>query len=208
MPIINSMRSRRFLTCAWIALWPYLVVGCASTPPQPDVVVGGPRIVSLGIDARDYNKIAKSIYDSLAQSGRIEKGKVTALGPIKLDLDSKYDFKPHLLQEKIQVHAHRAGVLNFTFAVDAMAGNSAAEERYKIMQLQWEKESAWDPEELRTWGSLADVDYLLFGRLTTQTQQKSGTTEVTYTYNWKLGKCETGLLTWTDEVETTKSKRR
>ena len=49
------------------------------------------------------------------------------------------------------------------------------------------------------------MDYLLFGRLSSLTVASGGRVEVTYTYNWKLGDCESGLLVWADEVELTKA---
>jgi len=187
-----------------------LIIGCGA-PPQPPVRVSeGPRVVTMEIDSRDYNEIAKYVYDSLARSGRIDDDGVVALGPVSVDPDRDLWFDARRLQEKIQVHAQRAGLIEFTFAVDALAGDSAADERYSIMELQWIKEDTVDRELLRTVGGLAEIDYLLFGRLSSQTTSKEvdddeWMTEITYTYNWKLGNCESGILVWTDEYELTKS---
>ncbi len=179
--------------------------GCA-TPPQPSITVSRtPKVISLDIDPRDYNEIAKEFYESLISSRRIPNGKVIALGPVIESMDRGYRFDARLLQEKIMTVAMKNGRFNFSFAVDAIGDNNAAEARYNIMSLQFEKEYSVDPEELITFGTLSNIDYLVFGRLSTHTTNRGPTTEVTYTYSWKIGDCRTGLLVWADEVEITKS---
>ena len=192
-------------------LLPLLIAGC-STRSQPDITVRPPRITTLGLDSRDYNKIAKYMYQSIAGNSKVSQGKVVALGPVTVSPDGKGRFDGRTLQEKLQVTAHRGGLFDFTFAVDAMTqiadaeGNQAAAERFKIMQLQWEKESTVDAEDLRVFGTLANIDYLLFGRMRSQRVEKGGHEEMTYSFNWKLGNCASGLLEWTEEMEFTKSR--
>jgi hypothetical protein len=169
----------------------------------PVVVTEGPRRITMNIDARDYEEIAARVYNSLVASKRIEAGKVVALGPVSQDTDIGYRFNARTFQEKIQVLGLRSGLLEFSFAVDALGGKDAAVERFKIMDLQWEKESTVDPEELRTFGTLANIDYLLFGRLSTDTANN----ETVFRYNWKLGNCKTGTLVWADEFEMTKVRQ-
>lgn len=182
--------------------------GCPTVPPapQPGIRVSeSAKVVTYDIDAREYNEIAAYMHQSIAQSGQVKKGGVIALGPVSIALDDAYRFDARRLQEKLQVQGLRSGLVNFNFAVDAMAGNNAAAERMKIMQLQWEKENTVDSMDLRTFGDLTKVDYLLFGRLSSHTVRKGAAREVTYTYNWKLGNCQTGTLVWADETEINKS---
>ena len=193
-----------FPLCAYLFF--FLCAGYVDTAQAKEITVHDtPRIITLGIDARDYGVITKELANSILTDQRIPSGgsKVLVLGPVTTD-SCIYRFDPLKFQEKLQTVIHRSGRMQVTFAVDAFSGNSAAEERYKIMRLQWEKESIVDPGDLKTWGLLADVDYLLFGRLTSQTATKGKQTEVTHTFNWKLGECRTGLLEWTDEAEITK----
>ena len=183
----------------------YLGIGCAPQPPihQPD---GGGRIITLDLDPRDYAEVAKQLTDSMATNSRLND-KVIVLGPVVNDLDRSIRFDKVTLQEKIQEIELNRGQLQFQFAIDAMKGNDVCAERFKIMQLQFEKEDTIDPEDLLTFGSLADVDYILFGRVTSQTTKKWPQEEITYVFNWKLGDCRTGLLAWAKEIVITKSTR-
>lgn len=182
-----------------------VLVGCMSAP-QPSIKThSNAQAATLGIDPRDYNRIAKQFYESLVKSERIPQGSVIALGPVHGNLDRPYHFDARKLQEKIQVRASRSRRFNFCYAVDAMRDQDAAVARYKVMKLQFEKEQTVDSEDLRTFGELADIDYLVFGRISSHTTSKAFSREVTYTFNWKLGNCETGLIEWTDEAEFSKS---
>lgn len=185
------------------------LAACATPTPQPKIIVGrGPTKVSMNIDANDYNEIAKSFYDSLAESNAVPTGKVVALGPVVNDLEPGKSFDAKKLQDKISTIALSSGRLRFNFAVNAMRDRDVEESRLKVMQLQFAKESTVDPEELRTFGTLANVDYLVFGRATSQTVREGGSAEVTYTFVWQLGDCSTGLLVWQAEKEITKSDLR
>ncbi len=196
----------RLIGAVVCAAW---AAGCATAPPPfaATKVSEQPRAATLSVDARDYNEVARRLYDSLAQSHKVQKGKTVSLGPVAAAFDGPYSFDARKLQEKLQVLAQRGGILQFSFAVDSMTEESPALERYRIMQLQWEKENTVRPQDLQTFGRLAAIDYLLFGRLASSTAARPGKTEVTYTYNWKMGDCETGLIVWTDETEVTKSGR-
>lgn len=195
----------------WRVLLPILAfLGACTTTPTPDIRTGGsPRVVTYGIDARDYNAMVTQFAQSILTdtSFPVTGDKVLALGPID-ESACHYEFDPRLFQEKMQTILLRSRKFKVSFAADALGSESAARSRYDIMQLQWAKESAVDAEDLRTIGSLSKIDYLLFGRVATRTTSKGDYTEVTYTYNWKLGDCESGILVWADERERTKSGPR
>jgi PBP1b-binding outer membrane lipoprotein LpoB len=171
----------------------------------PVIITEGPRRITLSIDARDYEEIATQLSDSILGDTRLKLDgtKVVAIGPV-MDDDCLYSFDRRTFQEKLQVIAQRSGKLQFSFAVDSLGADTAALARYNIMRLQFEKESAVSKEDLLTFGQLANVDYLLFGRVSVLIADSGGNTEITYTYNWKLGDCKTGLLVWTDEKTLTK----
>ncbi|MBF0263769.1 MAG: hypothetical protein HQL46_00725 [Gammaproteobacteria bacterium] len=162
------------------------------------------KIITANIDSKDYNKIAKFLHQSLQDSSRIKQKSTVALGPVSLKFDNDGKIDIVRMQEKIQVLAHKSDTFNFSFAVDAISGESAAMERYKIMELQWEQQNTIDPLSLKTFGDLVPVDYLLFGRVSSTTAKSVQGEETTYVYNWKLGDCKTGLLVWTDEMELVK----
>ena len=158
---------------------------------------------------QDYNQVAKKLSESILRNKELplNESKVLALGPVTTD-SFYYQLDRRRLQEKLQTILQKSGTMEVSFAVDAMKGSNAAKERYKIMKLQWAKgqlDRQSDSKDLVTWGQLAEVDYLLFGRISSLIQQTANRQEVTYTFNWKLGNCESGLIKWTDEVEYTKS---
>lgn len=201
-------RSRSFrVPAAGLVCCAVVLAGCVTPIQQPSITTAGPpRITTFGIDARDYQNAAGRLGQSILTDARLSlDGKqILALGPVTDD-DCLYRFDARTFQEKLQTILHRADRLQVSFVIDAMKGNNAAQARYDIMRLQWEKENAVAPEDLRTFGKLANVDYLLFGRVASLQSTKSGQTEVTYAYNWKLGDCATGLIAWTDETGKTKS---
>lgn len=191
------------LLCAGLAL---LTTGCVTTN-QPSLTTSKePKAITFAVDARDYREIGKVLAESLLSDENLALNDniVLALGPVEDDT-CLYRFDARKLQEKLQTILFRAGKAQVSFAVDAMKENSAAVARYNVMRLQWEKESTVDPEDLRTFGALADIDYLLFGRIASQVSTKGRAKEVTYTFNWKLGDCRSGLLVWTYEEERAKS---
>lgn len=185
----------------------------SSAPSSPVAVVDSPQLASFDIDARDYNQIARALHDSLVRSGRVPRGAVVALGPVIYRLESGMTFDHRTLGEKIQVEAMRSGLLQFQFAIDAQTKSDRSDsqvvvdERMKVMQLRYEQSSAVDPQDLATFGRLTKIDALLFGRVSTRTATVGGFRETTYTFNWKLGECQSGLLVWTDEFEFTKRTR-
>lgn len=178
-----------------------LLTGCH----HPPVTSGGdPRAVTLGIDARDYDRIATELFNSLMLHEGLKENAVIALAPVAESFDGPYTFDARTFQEKLQVMAMRSGRFRFSFAVDVMDGESPAAERMRIMQLQYEKERTVDPEDLRVFGDLADIDYMIFGRVSSITSQLGRRREVTYNYSWRLGNCVNGLLEWGDEASITK----
>lgn len=211
-----------FKYSAYLAASVLLFSGCENTPPANStisrapadniVVSEGPQMTSFHIDSRDYNNIAKALYESMSRSPQISEGSVVALGPVVYNLEPGIRFDHRSLAEKIQTNALRGGLMNFTFAVDANTatpdgGPGAAAERMKIMQLRYEQSEAIDPEDLMTYGQLAEIGYLLFGRVSSRTNSQGSYRETTYTFNWKLGNCKTGVLVWADEFEYTKRTR-
>lgn len=186
------------------------VMGAA--PASRVVMADSPRINTFNVDSGDYNAIAKQLYDSLTSNRRLRQGAVVALGPVIYNLEDGVKFDHRTLGEKIQTHALKAGLLNFTFGIDAHHGSadgmgSVAKERMKIMRLSYEQSATVDQEDLMTYGQMARVDYMLFGRCTSMTAIQDGYRETTYTFNWKLGDCRTGLFVWVDEMEYTKRTR-
>jgi hypothetical protein len=199
---------------AALALSVGLLAGCVS---QPDVIVRGsgegPRIVTMGLDARDYDELVTKLCASIAASARAPKGAVLALGPISLSdtvPDGLLDWVT--LQEKLQVHVAREGTYKFsavvkpTVARDDKQGNAMLAEIMKIRRLVYEGKQIDNAEDDIVWGGLAMIDVLVYGRMSRQQQSKGRVTEFTYRFNYKIGDCRTGEILWTDEVQWTKSR--
>jgi hypothetical protein len=197
--------------CALLVLSAMVLgIGACAHPASPpaDVRVSShPQTITLALDARDYDELAADLAQSILADSALGLGpsRVLALGPVDTDA-CKYDFDIRRFQEKLQTILLRSHKVSVSFALDAIKTSDVAAARYNVMLLQWKQDSAVDPQDLKTFGKLARVDYLLFGRLSDQTAEKGPRTEVTYTFNWKLGACESGLLAWADERERVKTR--
>ncbi len=194
---------RLWLSCALLGA-SVLPIACVR---QPTVMSGsGPQAVTLNIDARDYDRIAAELFNSLMLHEGLKEHAVIALAPVAESFDGPYNFDARTFQEKLQVLAMRSGRFRFSFAVDVMDGESPAAERMRIMQLQYERDRTIDPEDLRVFGGLVDIDYMIFGRVSSVTSQLGRRREVTFNYSWRLGNTVNGLLEWGDEASITKSR--
>lgn len=164
------------------------------------------RILTFGINARDYDEMARELAESILSDPRLPlgKGKVLALGPVDDDA-CIYDFDAVTFQERLQTILQRSHKLEVTFAINAIQKDSAAKARYDIRVFEWMKGSEKDEEFIATVGELVGADWLLFGRLSAQPARKGRQKEVTYRFNWKIGDCRTGLVKWTQEPQMVKS---
>ncbi len=169
-----------------------------------------PRVLTLGIDARDYDQMV----DQLDQSIRSDKQgfgfgksrKKLALGPID-DTQCPYFFDPVTFAERLQTKLQRSDMVDVSFADSELKSVTALKARADIRVREWEKQTIKDEEMWTLFGEIASIDYLLFGRLSSQIAQKNGRMEVVYRFNWKVGDCRTGLIVWTDEKTLVKESK-
>lgn len=187
---------------SWM-LMTLLLSGCVTLAPSSVEVRDHARLVTFGVNPQDYDLVANAMADSLLLADVPGTPRVVVMGPVD-SAQCQYRFDARLLADKIQTRLVQSRRFRVLFAADAMGGRSAAQSRYDLMRLQWEKESAIHPEDLRTLGGLADIDLLLFGRVSSLTTTVGNRTEVTYTYTWQLGECESGLVLWADQEQFTK----
>lgn len=165
-----------------------------------------PELVTFGLDAADYNRIGKEIAESIFNNLRItnrESPPVLILGPVDVE-DSLYPLDERTLQEKVSASLQRASIFQVTFATDAMPEANAQIALQRVLEFNFDKNERGESDELKMLRSLADIDYLLFGRLSSNEAEVDGVLEVTYTFNWKLGNARTGLLEWAEDIEITK----
>jgi len=168
-------------------------------------IADAPKVLTFGINARDYDEIVKELADAILTDQTLSSvnKKVLVLGPVDTD-SCPYRFDPVLLQEKLTTIIQRSGKLRVLSAIDAIGKPDFPAARYDTMRLEWEKRNAVDGEDLLTFGQLAKVDYMLFGRVSVQTAIKGRETESVYTFNWKMADCLTGLMVWSHEATRTK----
>ena len=94
-------------------------------------------------------------------------------------------------------------------AVDAMAGGSAVEEIYKIIQFNWLNSNPMDVEDLQTFGKLAKINGILFGRVSSiERTLPDGGREISYRFVWELSNTGTGLLEVSHEERIRKNISR
>lgn len=191
------------------ALMPVCILlfsGCAAVPQSSYVPADETGVMSVELDDHDYDLAAGSIAGEMLGRG-LPEGYVVALGPVDTR-DCKYDVQIRTLQKSLQVIFGRHGQLKFTAAVDAMAGNTAAAEIYKIIEYNWFKNNPVDAEDLQKFGKLASVNGILFGRVSAIERRLGiGGREITYRFIWELANTETGIVDISHEKKIRKNIR-
>jgi hypothetical protein len=185
------------------------VSGCRS-PNLPRSGYASPEeegVMTVELDDHDYDLAAAGIAREMFQRG-LPKGYVVALGPVDTR-ECPYDVRVNQLQKSLQVLFNKENTLRFMSAVDAMAGGTAVQEIYKIIQFNWMKGDPIDVESLQTIGKLAKINGLLFGRVSSlERRLPRGGTEITYRFVWELSNTESGLLDVSHEEKIRKNVRR
>jgi len=172
-----------------------LVAGCATLPPSARVDPREVGVVTAEMDFKDYEMAATAIAQELFKRG-LAKGSVVALGPVDTR-NTPYSVDVKMLQERLAAILDQEGSLKFTSLVNAMEGNSAAAEIFKIIEFNYWKDHPLDEEDVKKFGRIAKVDGLLFGRISSlERRLPKGGIEITYTFSWKFTNTKTGV----DEV--------
>lgn len=182
--------------------------GCATIPQSGYVPADESGVMSVQLDDHDYDLAVESIAAEMLSRG-LPEDYVVALGPVDTR-DCKYDVQIRTLQKSLQVVFNKHGGLKFTAAVDAMSGNSAAAEIYKLIEYNWFKNNPVDPEDLQKFGKLASVNGILFGRVSAIERRLSrslGGQEITYRFIWELANTATGIIDISHEKKIRKNIR-
>jgi PBP1b-binding outer membrane lipoprotein LpoB len=120
---------------------------------------------------------------------------MVALASVNTD-DSNYAIQTTTLQKAIQVIMRRAKKLRFTRAIEANRRDPALPELYQTIEWNYWKGNPIDPEDAQKYSRLANVDCLLFGRVSSLTRRGRDLTEVSYRFTWELVDCQTGEVIW------------
>jgi hypothetical protein len=163
-------------------------------------------VMTVELDDHDYDLATAGIAREMFQRG-LPKGYVVVLGPVDTR-ECPYDVRVIQMQKSLQVLFNKENTLKFMTAVDAMAGGTAVQEIYKLIQFNWMKGNPIDVEELQTFGRLANVNGILFGRVSSLERRLGGRgTEITYRFVWELSNTGTGLLELSHEEKIRKNVR-
>lgn len=189
---------RRYRTIWFTLVLSLLLAGCATPPRSVYVPPGEQGIATVEMDDKDYDLVAKSMFDALAEEtipSRGDRLPVVALASVNTD-DCNYLVQTTTLQKAIQVVMRKAKRLRFTRAIEANQRDPMVPELYQAIEWNYWKGNPIDAEEVQKYGKLADVDCLLFGRVSEITRRQWGLTEVTYRFTWELVDCQTGEVVW------------
>lgn len=182
--------------------------GCKSAPPPSSGYVPADEegVMTSGLDDHDYDLVAAGVSQEMLGKG-LPKGYIVALGPVDTR-ECAFDVRVRQMQKSIQVVLSKDNSLRFFAAIDAMAGDNAITEIYKIMEYNWSNQNPIDVKDLQTFGKLAKVNGILFGRVSSQQRSLSkGGTEVTYRFVWELANTETGVVDISHEEKIRKNIR-
>jgi PBP1b-binding outer membrane lipoprotein LpoB len=179
-----------------------LVAGC-HTPRTGYVPTDESGVMTVQLDDHDYDIAVNNTIEALLEMG-VPAGKVLAIGPVNV-LDCKYPIQVNTLQNSIQTALNREGSVKFVLAKDLMA-NSEVTSIYETIRYNWEKKGEASPEEIKMFAKLADVDVILFGRVSCLERDMAAEgREVTYRFVWKFADVETGLLDKSNECKLRKN---
>ncbi|HBA85065.1 MAG TPA: hypothetical protein DCZ95_13315 [Verrucomicrobia bacterium] len=191
-----------------LMLMPFLWVSCRSPePPRSGYVPAEEEgAMTIALDDHDYDLAVAGITRELFTRG-LPKDYTVVLGPVDTR-ESPYDVRVRQIQKSLQVALNKEGTLHFMTAVDAMAGNSAVEEIYKLIQFNWMNSNPIDVEDMQTFGRLLRVNGILFGRVSSLERELPGRMrEITYRFVWELSNTDTGLLEISHEEKIRKNVR-
>ena len=183
--------------------------GCR-LPAAPRTGYASPEeegVMTVELDDHDYDLVTAGVAREMFQRG-LPKGYVVALGPVDTR-ECPYDVRVIQLQKSLQVLFNKENTLKFMTAVDAMSGGTSVQEIYKIIQFNWMKGNPVDVEDLQTFGKLASINGILFGRVSSlERRLPRGGTEITYRFVWELSNTGTGVLDLSHEEKIRKNIRR
>lgn len=200
-------RKRGWMYAQLLALG-LIVAGCKS-PPAPYtgyVPEEEQGVMTVGLDDHDYDVAVQGVVNAMISRG-LPQGYVVALGPVDAR-DCAYDIRIRQIQDSMQFNLETSGRLRFTMMDSALYGDSALAESYKIMEYNWFQNNPMDAEDLYVFGSRAEINAILFGRVSCMERRlPGGGTEITYRFVWRLANTKTGLIDLTHEQRIRKNVR-
>lgn len=191
-----------------LALVALMLAGCKS-PPAPYtgyVPEEEQGVMTVGLDDHDYDVAVQDVVAAMTARG-LPEGYVVALGPVDTR-ECAYDIRIRQIQDSMQYNLELNGRLRFTMMDSALYGDNALAESYKIMEYNWFHNNPLSAEDLYVFGSRAEINAILFGRVSCMERPlPGGGAEITYRFVWRLANTKTGLIDLTHEKRIRKNVR-
>lgn len=199
------MKRILYLTLGLLALVGLVVgAGCrAPSSPYPSPREIG--IPTLELDQKDYQLAASDITQQMLKRG-LPKGYVVTLSAVDTK-GTTHSPDYMLLQNMIETELDREGTLRFAGLQAMTHGGEAYDDSNKIAALNWENMNPVDKEWLQKFGKRRNINGILYGRISSLDRTQGRLSEVTYTFTWRLGNIETGVVDMTLTYEIRKNIR-
>ncbi len=199
-------------TLLYLGFTMFIPLGCrqvAPPPRSPYVPAQEVGVTTVGLDDYDYNRAIAGIANAMIRRGFKDRF-VVALGPVDTS-DTPYNVQVTMLQRSLQAALAEEGSLRFTIALGdepMTGGGTPQQEMYKIIQFNWLNRNPIDFEALNTMGRIAQVNGILFGRVSSlERPLPGGGTEITYRFMWELANTENGIIELMHEERIRKNVR-
>lgn len=184
---------------AGVVLAGALVGGCAFSGGTTGSVGGtyiptdeiGP--MTAGLDDHDYDLVVRAVTDEMKKRG-LKKDYVTALGSVDTS-GTPQSVRVEDIQRSMEAVFNQEGSLKFQVVAEGINEGRAQELIMKLKKFNWESRQWADDQDAEILGTLAKVDGLLVGRVSsTQAVGPDGKNQVMYRFVWRLINARTGIL--------------
>jgi hypothetical protein len=184
---------------AGVVLAGALVGGCAFSGSTTGSA-GGTYIPSdeigpmtAGLDDHDYDLVVRAVTDEMKKRG-LKKDYVTALGSVDTS-GTPQSVRVEDIQRSMEAVFNQEGSLKFQVVAEGINEGRAQELIMKLKKFNWESRQWADDQDAEILGTLARVDGLLVGRVSsTQAVGPDGKKQVMYRFVWRLINARTGIL--------------
>lgn len=188
-----------WLGLAGLALVAGLTGGCAFSGSSTGSVGGtyiptdeiGP--MTAGLDDHDYDLVVRAVTDEMKKRG-LKKDYVTALGTVDTS-GTPQSVRVEDIQRSMEAVFNQDGSLKFQTLAESLNEGRAQELIMKLKKFNWESRQWADDQDAEILGTLARVDGLLVGRVSsTQAVAVNGKKQVMYRFVWRLINVRSGIL--------------
>lgn len=184
---------------AGLALAAGLTGGCAFSG-STSAAVGGTYIptdeigpMTAGLDDHDYDLVVRAVTEEMKKRG-LKKDYVTALGSVDTS-GTPQSVRVEDIQRSMEAVFNQEGSLKFQVVAEGINEGRAQELIMKLKKFNWESRQWADDSDAEILGTLAKVDGLLVGRVSSaQAVTPAGKKQVIYRFVWRLINVRTGIL--------------